>query len=248
VIEACAISVVEKGKGLWDACLRSGNLFIGADGVAVDEPQPVTVQPPAEGALSRTYRAGRLKAPVAIDGDLGEWTDAAEATIALAPDGSSVVPPHDAFSAAYDDEAVTFAFRIRFGADRAPVSEKGAKWGASDGVELAFRNADPKHTTPILMLWLRPDATFVAGRYGGATAEHVAGLQRLTRYAAKRSADGWNCEVRISFEAMGLERAQVPGLKLNATIHHFAEGYWLTWAPTGTACWHVDAAGVVTLE
>ena len=248
VVESCVRPVVEMGAGLWDACIKSENLFIGSDGVALPDAQVLTSQTLPDGALSRTCVAGKLKGAVAVDGDLGEWEDVPAAVVAMAPDGTSLAPPHDSFHVACDDEAVLFGFRVDFGRPRPPDSGDGVKWGASDGIELAFRHADPAQPTPIFMLWLRPDGTFSSGRYGGATPEHVAALERLARCAARSAPAGWTCEVRIPFDAMGLSREQVSTLKLNVTIHHVAEGTWLTWAPTGSACWHVDAAGTVKLR
>ena len=110
-----------------------------------------------------------------------------------------------------------------------------------------MRNADPKHRTAIFVFVGKAESTFKCLAIGGGNAR-VAGLEKGTSYAARRSASAWACELRIPFEAMGMTAATAKVLRFNVGMHSKSESSWITWVVTGGRICDVDNAGELRLE
>jgi len=186
---------------------------------------------------------------MAVDGLVTEWPwDDKARTIALDvdPAGHSVDAAKGLALAAHDGEALCLA--MRFLLPKGAKPQAGTRWGQGDGVEIAFMNADAKRPTPILLLWGRADGTFESGPYGGATPKQLKQLQQQSKYAARVTKAGWECEWWIPFRAMSLLPAEVKALRFNAGAHCPAANAWIAWTATGAQLYHVDQAGVILLE
>ena len=253
VFERCSQPVQESRRGLWAASLTEGNLFVhcqnapqahggSASGQAL---APTLIESPQEPVL----RAPKLRAPAKIDGTVDEWQWQDKARVAVLDrdhEGMPVAGTSGRVCAAHDGTSLYLAmqFTVPKGNKLLP---KAAGWGRADGVEVSFRSADPKHPTPIFLLWGTAGGDFEAGPYGGASAEQVGRLEKATAYAARKTSEGWACEWRIPFAAMGLPPKGVRKLKFNVGAHHPAEECWLAWVATGGPLYLVDQAGDLTL-
>ena len=252
IFERCSTVVKEAGKGLWDGTMKSGNVFINCGdvpdstsaGSAEQKITPVAIAPPKKPEL----RAPRLKAPTTIDGDVSEWPWKDNARVAIlerGPMGDPISSPKGYACAAYDDG--NFYLAMRFELPKRAKIKAHAGFDRGDGIEVSFQNADPKHATPIFLLWGSAGGRHEGSTAMGASAEQAEALRKATVYAAKRTPAGWTCEWRIPFGAMGLKAANAKTLLLNMGLSCTANGAWAVWAPTGGRVCDVDLAGELRL-
>ena len=249
VFQGCSTPIVERAAGLWNACCRSGNL---ASAPGSDTLTPLTMAVTAavehNTTDSRRVVAAALPAGFALDGDVSEWpwSDPGRTRAIRFTPGGDDAGMSDRFCVAADKEALVLAFEIRHGATR--ELKTSGTWAGGDGVEISFRNTNPRKRTPIFMLWAKAEGGVISGNYGGTSPEQTRVLGAQTACVGKQVKNGWTCEVRIPFGATGLTRTDITGLKLNIGSYHISDGLWLVWAPTGSAVWHVDSAGDIAFE
>jgi len=252
IFENCANVVSETKEGLWKSVVTDGNLFINcgsapetAGGTSVQQAiTPVVIEPPKK----PEFLAPKLATPVKIDGDVSEWPWQDKARVALLqcdPSGGRVSSPTGRACAAFDDGHLYLA--IRFDLPKGAKLQPQGGFDRGDGVEISFRNADPKHTTAIFLLWGSAGSTHEGSAAMGASAQQAEALKKATVYAAKATPTGWACEWRIPFSAMGLKTADVKTLLFNMGLSCTASGSWVAWAPTGGRLCDVDLAGELVL-
>ncbi|MEW6354979.1 MAG: hypothetical protein AB1696_01520 [Planctomycetota bacterium] len=253
ILQDCANVVKEAEDGLWKSAVTDGNLFIQCGGApepaaeksVEQEITPVVIQPPKK----PEFLAPRLAAPVKIDGDVAEWPwqdKARVVNLERDPAGGLISSPKGQACAAFDDGNLYLA--IRFDLPKGAKLQPKGGFDQGDGVEVSFRNADPKHPTPILLLWGSASGTHEGSTAMGASAEQAEALRKATTYAAKQTPTGWSCEWHIPFSAMGLKAADIETLLFNLGLSCTATGSWLAWAPTGGRLCDVDKAGELVME
>ncbi len=253
IFERCAAIVKETEKGLWGRAVKRGNVFIGCPGAPTqaggrDESSRIEatlVEPPKKPG----FIAPRLAAPVRIDGDVSEWPWNDKTRVVEMnrdPGGAPVASPQGWACAAYDDEALYLAMRFRL--PRGAKIEAAPGFDAGDGVEVSFQHPGPKHATPILLLWGSAGGTHESSTAMGASPRQADALAKATTYAAKRTSDGWSCEWRIPFAAMGLKASDVKALLFNIGMQCTANAAWIAWTPTGGRLCDVAAAGALVLK
>ncbi|NOZ22010.1 MAG: hypothetical protein GXP25_13090 [Planctomycetes bacterium] len=253
VFQDCANIVKEAKEGMWKSAIASGNLFINCGGAPSQPPDktveqditPVVIQPPKKPVLL----APRLKSPVKIDGDVSEWPWSNKARVVVldrGPAGEPLKSHKGQAIAAHDGKNLYLALRF--------FLPKGAKiqvvrgFDQGDGVEVSFRSADPKKPTPIFLLWGSAGGAHESSTAMGASAEQAEALKKATTYAARQTKDGWACEWRIPFTAMGLKPENVKGFFFNLGVQCAADGQWIAWVPTGGRLCDVDSAGELHIE
>ena len=253
IFERCDTVVKETGKGLWASTVRSGNVFIGcggapdtvASGGAQPRIAPVAVAPPKDPELV----APRLEAEIRTDGDVAEWTwnDATRiAVLERTPGGDPVSTPRGYACAAHDDGSLYLA--MRFELPEGTELEPQPGFDRGDGIEVSFKNTDPEHPTPILLLWGSAGGTHESSPAMGASAPAAERLREGTAYAARKTDAGWSCEWRIPFSAMGLKAADVKTLYFNLGLRCMANDSWTVWTPTGGRVCDVVNAGKLQLK
>ena len=250
VFQDCSTPIVERAEGLWKACYRAGNLHSATTQGGPLQPLTTvrTVLSGQEGDTSRCVPSPAPPAAMRLDGDVSEWpwsTAARVGELRITPGGDEA-GLIDRFCAATDQEALFFAFDIDHGsADKlvkSPTPYRG------DGLEISFRNANPKKRTPVFMLWAKVEGGVIGTTHGGATDAQAKTLERQTTCISKPKQKGWTCELRIPFAAMGLTRADVTRLKFNVGSLHKNDGMWLIWTTTGGKIFEVDSAGDIVLD
>ena len=253
VLQDCTNVVAEAKEGLWKSAITKGNTFIhcgdapnATEGQTVEQDiTPVVVQPPKKPEL----RAPKLAASVKIDGDVSEWPwQDKDRVVKLEhdPAGGRISSPTGRACAAFDDGDLYLA--MRFDLPKGAKLQPQGGFDRGDGVEVSFRNADPKHTTPIFLLWGSSSGTHEGSTAMGASAQQAEALRKAAVYAAKPTPTGWSCEWRIPFSAMGLKASDVKALLFNMGLSCTANGAWSVWAPTGGRVCDVDLAGELTLK
>ena len=215
-------------------CARPGDQFPKARENAAAAGRPIATAQPL------------VKAPV-VDGKLDEWptTDAKRtATLAEDPYGAkAAVPPSEAWLG-YDAQALYIAMRH-------PVSNAAAllpsshKWGAVDGVEVAFQNASVADRGAILTLYGYPDGKFTSEDYGGASPAEIAKLAKGVTYKAVVGEREWTCEWRIPFSACGFTPQSAPLWAFNLGVRKLSPDGWAIWRGTGGATYQVGNGGLL---
>ena len=104
----------------------------------------------------------------------------------------------------------------------------------------------PERKPHLLVVTGAPDGAWRCA--ATAAPDTATALRDAGRFAARRGKDGWSCEWRIPFSAMGLEAADVRTLLFNMGLSCTASGSWVAWAPTGGPVCDVDLAGELTLK
>ena len=253
IFERCSTVVKETEEGLWDGALKSGNIVVhggavpktGAEAPVQDAITPVVIA----SAKEPEFCAAKLAAPVKIDGDVAEWAWKDKARVVVlerSPQGDRVSLPKGHACAAFDDTSLYLAIRFDLPKDAKLQAQGGFDRG--DGVEVSFRNADPKHSTPIFLLWGSSGGTHEASTVMGASAAQAEALRRGTVYAAKQTPTGWACEWRIPFSSVGLKTEDVKALLFNMGLSCTASGSWVAWVPTGGPVCDVNNAGELRLD
>jgi len=252
--ERCAALVKESKQGLWANALTSGNIFLdcgGAETAANAGTLPeqriaaTLVAPPKKPA----FAASRLTADFKLDGNVAEWPWQDTSRVAVlkrGPTGDPLMSPRGYACAAHDDDSLYLA--MRFDLPKGAKVEATGGFDRGDGIEVSFQNANPKHPTPIFLLWGSAGGTHEASPAMGANADEVERLRKGTSYAAATTDTGWSCEWRVPFNAMGLEAAGVSTLFFNLGAQCTANGSWVVWAPTGGRVCDVAKAGKLHLR
>jgi len=253
ILENCAGVVAEAKEGLWKSAITRGNIFINCAGApettegetAEQTITPIMVRPPRK----PVFHALKLSASVKIDGDPSEWPWQDKSRVVKIehdPAGGRISSPTGRACAAFDDDGLYLAmlFDLPKGAKLQP--QRGFDRG--DGVEVSFRNAAPKHTTPTFLLWGSSAGTHEGSAAMGASAQQAEALRKATTYAARPTPTGWSCEWRIPFGAMGLKADHVKTLRFNMGLSCIANGAWAAWVPTGGPLCNVDLAGELKLK
>ena len=250
----CANVATQSQEGLWVAAVKRGNLFMNCDAAPQPEGRasgqeriivPVVSGPPARHEIL----ARRLTTAARIDGDLSEWPWKDKSRVVAlerSPMGDLISSPKGQACAAHDGSSLYLA--MRFELPKGAKLEVAGGFDLGDGIEVSFRNADPKHPTPILLLWGSAGGTHESSTAMGASPEQAKALRDGTAYAAKKTPTGWACEWRIPFSAMGLRAADVKTLLFNMGLQCTADGSWVAWAPTGGRLCDVSLAGELILK
>jgi len=249
--ENCATAVAEAEAGLWSQALVADNLFLGC-GSAPEAGQgklqqhmevtPLTVAP----REAPRAKAGAVPANLKLDGDVAEWpwSDPAQViTLAQTPEGGKATGTPALACAACDGEKLYLALQVPMGEGITPKAVLGGWQG--DGVEVAFRNADPKAAGPIFVQWGSAGGTFECSTAGGASPEQVAALQRAISYIAKAGEGHWSCEWAIPLSAISTPPPRA--LMFNLGVRYAQADRWLAWVGTGAQIFLVDNAGVLEL-
>ena len=247
-IERCAVGVKESRKGLWDAAVRQGNLFldcgaapesVAADAKTTSAPAVVVNSDATEEPQVYVLRAIKGLA-VKVDGDVAEWPWTTPARVILIDrdlNGDVVDCPRGQACATWDEAGLSLAIRFS-------VAEAS---GPGDMVEVSLRIADPAHRTPIYIFVGKPDGSLnCLAREGGT--ERLGALQKVAKFAASRTKNSWTCELRIPFDAMGMKPETAKKLRFNIGMHSKADSLWLAWVRTGGRICNVDNAGELWLE
>ena len=245
IFERCSAAVKECRPGLWQAAERKHNMFLGCgDAPKAKEPATpaanlVPVVLAVEEKRSFVLLAARAAAAITTDGDVGDWpmSDNKRATkVDLALNGDVLDCPQGRVCVAWDEKALYIAASF--------TVTKGT--GEGDVVEVSMRNADPKRRTPIFVFVGKSDGTFKCLAIDGG-ADRVAGLEKSTKYAARRDAASWSSEWCIPFAAMGMNSEHARVLRFNIGMHSKDEGCWVAWVLTGGRICDVDSAGELRL-
>ncbi len=166
----------------------------------------------------------RLAPSPVVDGALQEWTGRVielKQTLEGADVGES---PVSAWLGC-DDQALYVAMR---NPRREGVSLRtaGHLWGETDGVELAFQNAEDGVPGPTFILRGWADGHVSAPDLAGASEAVRKRLEKSVTYRTKVDKDAWTCEWRIPFAALG----GVPALlNANLTARNAGQNLWRTW-------------------
>jgi hypothetical protein len=253
LFEDCAQPVQERARGLWEAAVKDGNLFVGGPSAAQAAlPQapgaaPAAVLVPAAAASRTVWVAAKADTPIVIDGQCAEWPWAETRRVARlqhAPQGDELAEPQGHMCAAWDDRNLYFA--MRFAIAKGTQPKAGLNW-TGDGVELSFRATGTEQSTQVFVLWGTVDGTFHGSTAMGASASQVRALEQGVAYAAWVGETEWSCEWKVSFAAMGLTAPPAKGLRLNVGRRILAGDFWAAWVATGGRICEVDSAGELRL-
>ena len=252
IFERCANVVAETAPGLWAGSLAADNTFIDCGGVpdsgAAPQAQmqvtPILVTPPPPPVMV----AGAPPAGLKIDGDVSEWPfDDPDRAVALAqtPDGRPVRSGKAELCVARDADSLYLAARIPLGEGVEPVKMAGG-W-AGDGIEVSFRDADPKSSSPIFVNWGSAGGTLEGSTAGGASPEQMSAMRDAITYAAAAGPGQWSCEWRIPLRAIAADPGKLKRLLFNVGVHHERGGDWVAWVGTGGPIYQVGSAGELVL-
>ena len=191
------------------------------------------------------FRATRLASRPVIDGALTEWQGRAlELNQSLA--GTAVDESPAQAWIGVDDSALYVALRCPL-RDAKPLAVEGHRWGDTDGVELAFQDAEQSPPGPILTLRGWPDGHFCAPDVAGVPDSARSRLEEAVTYRAATGSAAWTCEWRIPLAACGLAPEAVATVSCNLTVRNAAQDSWRTWNMTGGATYDLRNGGTVIL-
>jgi hypothetical protein len=188
------------------------------------------------------HRATRLAARPVIDGLLTEWTGRA-LELKQAREGVIVEEAIPHAWAGYDEEAFYVALRAPLRNPDALVTA-GYQWGDTDGVELAFQNAESTPTGQIMTLRGWPDGRFCTPDVAGISDVARRRLDKAVTYRSAVGKDAWTCEWRIPFGVCGSPRAL---LKANLTVRNAGQDLWRTWNMASGATFDLRNGGTFIL-
>lgn len=251
IVENCSNFVKVTDETLWENAIHQGNLFVATETLADQKINPLMIPPPKPLKKS-ILSATKLDAPVEIDGDVSGWSWDVSANVAVLsqnPIGVPITSPTGRVRAAFDEENLYFA--MRFELPEGAELTSALAFDQGDGVEIALRCADIKHFTQTFTLWGSVGGTHSSGTYlgrMGASFERSEKLRKATVYAAKALPDGWSCECRLPFAALGLEANNVDSLLLNIGLKCVATGSRVVWAANRAHVGDVDLAMDVANE
>jgi hypothetical protein len=166
----------------------------------------------------------RLAPSPVIDGALQEWTGRV-IELKQTLEGADVRESPVSAWLGCDDQALYVAMRnpLREGAS---LRTAGHLWGETDGVELAFQNAEDGVPGPTFILRGWADGHVSAPDLAGASEAVRKRLEKSVTYRTKVDKDAWTCEWRIPFAALG----GVPALlNANLTARNAGQNLWRTW-------------------
>lgn len=148
-------------------------------------------------------------------------------------------------AAACDDDALYVTVRNPL-RNRDQIVSKGG-WGQQDGLELALQDAQSKPAGPVYNLYGYPDGSFDSVTTAGATPAQAEKLRLATTYAARLYEQGWECEWRIPWSAMGIDPTKVKRLRFNIGVRKPENKAWVVWHGTGGYNFDVANAGTLIL-
>jgi hypothetical protein len=225
--------------------------WLGAGGMVLPEASNRPCASPADKFRQPTFdrpffRATRLTATPVIDGKLKEWSGR---SIDLNQSLEGAVLEANVAQAwiGCDSEAFCVAMRMPTSAPKT-LRTSGHLWGETDGVEVAFQDADATPVGPVLSLHGWSDGHFCASDQAGVPA---ALKQRLSDKVTYRSAVGtnaWTCEWRIPFDAFGAKGSSLASLACNLTARNAADNTWRTWKIGSGATYDLHNGGTLILN
>ncbi|MBI2299281.1 MAG: hypothetical protein HYU66_10135, partial [Armatimonadetes bacterium] len=262
VFRRCVKVLDDGSRALWGAAAAEGNRFI--DCAEAPSTGGTASKTPALAALARIAAPARprLLAPrppakLAIDGDVAEWPWGDKARVALVaqtPDGQPIASPRSLLLAAADQDWLYLSIRVVTPPNY--TVHPAADPYNGDGMEVAFRSAQPGAPAAILMLYGSADGRFWPHPSGGASGAQMAQLASDTRYATRPGKDQWTAEWRIPRAVLGAGQAGAKRLQFNVGIFHQAAGLWVAWVGihqaaglwvawvgTGAEVFRVESAG-----
>ena len=180
----------------------------------------------------------------------------------LKPDPTLVVPRADQPASVemvllcdYDGGLVLPPAKVRFAHDGQvlrvamfaplPVERNlGAKWGASEAVELAFRAADGANADTLVLRGFANGRKTVFRLVNG-TEQEAPELAKSAQYEATFTASDWSCQWTIPLAQLGV----TPGdrMRANVTVRRTATGNWLMWRPTHGDSTRCERVGTLEL-
>ena len=192
------------------------------------------------------FRATRFASAPVIDGDLREW---AGRLIELKQtlEGASFEENIARAWVGCDADAFYVAMRIPAD-DPKSLRTSGHLWGATDGVEIAFQDADATPSGPILSLHGWADGHFCAPDQAGASAAIVRSLTQGVTYRSAVGTNAWTCEWRIPFGSCGMKASAVATLSCNLTVRNAAQNVWRTWKIASGATYDLHNGGTLVLN
>jgi hypothetical protein len=139
-------------------------------------------------------------------------------------DGTAIDPPAKA-CLSHDGTVLRVAMLT-------PLAKKrdlGAKWGASDAIELALKAADGADADTLVFRGFTNEKTSIFRLVNGSKQEDEA-LAKSARYEATVKGDTWTCLWTIPLKSLGV----TPGdrLRANITVRRSSTGNWVMWRPT----------------
>ena len=191
------------------------------------------------------FRVTRLTSAPAIDGDLREWSGR---TLELKQTLDGAVAETNIVQAwaGVDADALYVAMRVP-AQDPQALRTKGHLWGATDGVEIALRDADASASEPILSLRGWADGHFCAPDQAGAPEALRKRLQKEVGYRGAVGTNAWTCEWRIPFAACGFRSGAAATLACNLTARLAAQDAWRTWRIASGATYDLNNGGTLVL-
>jgi hypothetical protein len=136
--------------------------------------------------------------------------------------------------------------------DPANIS-KGTIWGKDDGLEVSIAGKTSKGRPAIFLVRLFADGTVQSLTLAGADEESAKHLEKELRFFTvikpkQRNGGGWNCELAIPFDVLGLKPAS--GMKIAFNMCAFCNEYgkWHCWEGTRGESWNLDQAGILQLQ
>ena len=202
------------------------------------------------------FRAYAVARPPVIDGTIGdgEWPgwspERALPLVSLAKD-SAGLPSAGEGCVLFDRDHLYVAARTT--APGEPLLREGGTWGpeGTGGIEVAVATEVRRRLGPVFVLHAYPSGTLESTTDGGATPEAARAFGQAVAFAPRILDDQiWNCELRIPFAALGVDRSDLRHLRFNLGLRRNGApgGPWFAAAPTGGANYQVANAAVLLLD
>ena len=192
------------------------------------------------GATVNQRLALRWPKPVAVPAD--------GVTLSLkdTPERAAISGPPCSARLAYADGKLTVTVTVPL---RDPAKlVRSDTWGASDGVEVCFRDAsDAAKPGTIWVLQGHATGTHRGSGDGGAPADAVAKLDAASSYRAEVAADHWTATWTIPLASAGLHPAAGLKLGFNIGVRRGETDEWIAWAGAMGPNWQLDGTGLLTL-
>ena len=198
--------------------------------------------------MATPFRQAAAGGPeVTVDGVLSEWK-ARGITLSRSLEGADMTDLTGTCWFGRDDEAIYVAVRVPACAAAAAQPSGEHRWPDGDACEIAVQDRFATPAGPIMTFRGWPDGHFECPAMAELPAEKAAALAGQIAYKATRDeqAQGWSCEWRIPFAALGIAPDGTPLLAANATLRIASCDAWRSWRMDGGATYDLRNGGIVS--